>query len=172
MLISEAYRRLNREAHKDPRYGTAGKMHAPLVQMVIDRAKAATLLDYGCGKQTIREHLEGVEYRGYDPALPGLDAPPEPADVVYCGDVMEHVEPEFTDAVLEDVMRLAQVAAVFVICCAPGNRLLGDGKPAHRNVLPPKAWREKLARFGRLDYFPGIASKPEIRVVVWKESKA
>ena len=167
-LISEEYRRLNREAHADPRYGTTGHMHADLVQSVIDRAGAKTLLDYGCGKQTLRGALSGAEYRGYDPALPGLDGHPEAADVVYCGDVMEHVETDCTDAVLGDVVRLAEKAAVFVICCAPGARILGDGKPAHRNVHPAGFWRDRLERLGRLEEHPGIAKKPEVRIVVWK----
>lgn len=167
-LISERYRKLNRIAHSDPAYGTTGHMHAQLVQSVIDRSGAVTLLDYGCGKQTLRDAVAGVEYRGYDPALPGLDAPPDAADAVYCGDVMEHVEPEFTDNVLADVVRLANKAAVFVICCAPGARILGDGKPAHRNVHPAEYWRAKLAALGTLEEHTGIAKKPEVRIVVWK----
>ena len=167
-MISDEYRRLNREAHKDPAYGTTGHIHAAFLQSVIDRAGAATLLDYGCGKRTLERAVTGVEYQGYDPALPGLDAPPEPADAVYCGDVMEHVEPEFTDAVLDDVIRLAARVAVFVICCAPGARKLGDGKPAHRNVHPAEYWRAKLAAYGRLEEVPGIAKKPEVRISVWK----
>ena len=167
-VISDKYRRLNREAHKDPAYGTTAHIHAPFLQGILDRAQAETLLDYGCGKQTLRAAVTGVDYRGYDPALPGLDAPPEPADAVYCGDVMEHVEPEFTDAVLADVIRLAVKVAVFVICCAPGARVLGDGKPAHRNVHPAEYWRTKLAAFGRMEEVPGIAKKPEVRIAVWK----
>lgn len=166
-LISEAYRRLNREAHEDPTYGISGHRHAELVQSVIDRAKAKTLLDYGCGKQTLRP-LVDVEYHAYDPAIPGLDGEPEPADVVFCGDVMEHVELEYTDAVLAHVMALARCAAVFVICCEPGNRILGDGLPAHRNVRPPKAWREKLSALGRLEEAPSISRKAEVRFIVWK----
>lgn len=167
-MISDKYRRLNREAHKDPAYGTTAHIHAPFLQGILDRAQAETLLDYGCGKQTLRAAVTGVDYRGYDPALPGLDAPPEPADAVYCGDVMEHVEPEFTDAVLADVIRLAVKVAVFVICCAPGARVLGDGKPAHRNVHQAEYWRTKLAAFGRMEEVPGIAKKPEVRIAVWK----
>ncbi|WP_202844800.1 hypothetical protein [Luteimonas saliphila] len=143
-------------------------MHADLVQSVIDRSGARALLDYGCGKQTLSGALSGVEYRGYDPALPGLDGPPAPADVVYCGDVMEHVEEQFTDAVLADVASMAGKAAIFTICCAEGNRILGDGKPAHRNVHPVEFWRGKLSAYGRLEEHEGIASKPEYRVVVWK----
>lgn len=167
VLISDEYRRLNREAHKDPTYGRAARFHAGLVQSVIDQSGARTLLDYGCGKQSLRDVITGVEYQGYDPALPGLDCPPEPADIVYCGDVMEHVEPDHAEAVLNDVVRLARVAAVFVISCAHGTRVLGDGKPAHRNVHPPEIWLEKLTKFGRVETHPGVASKPEIRTTVW-----
>ena len=165
-LISEGYRRLNRQAHEDPAYGTSGHLHADLVQAVL--SDGASLLDYGCGKQTLRAAIRCGEYRAYDPAIPGLDAEPAPADVVYCGDVMEHVEPDCTDAVLEHVMSLARVAAVFVICCEGGRRVLGDGLPAHRNVRPPQFWRDRLSLFGRLEEHPGIAKKLEVRIVVWK----
>jgi hypothetical protein len=57
---------------------------------------------------------------------------------------------------------------VFVICCAPGERILGDGKPAHRNVHPAGFWRARLERLGRLEEHPGISKKPEVRIVVWK----
>jgi len=167
-VITEQYRRLNALAHRDPRYGTAARFHGDLVQSVIDRTKARTLLDYGCGKQALRKVVQGVEYSGYDPAMQGLDSPPESADVVYCGDVMEHVEPEFVDDVLADVIRLAHRAAVFVISCAPGNRRLPDGSPAHRSVHSPDWWRRKLDPFGKLEEHPGIASQPELRVVVWR----
>lgn len=167
-MISDEYRRLNAEAHRDPNYGRAARFHGDLVQSVIERAGAKTLLDYGCGKQTLRDVVRGVEYRGYDPAIAGLDAAPAPADVVYCGDVMEHVEPEFVDAVLADVIRLASAAAIFVICCAEGNRRLPDGSPAHRSTHPPEFWREKLQQFGRLEEHAGIATKPEVRIIVWK----
>lgn len=170
VLISDEYRELNRLAHEDPKYGTSAPRNAPMLQEVLDRAEAATLLDYGCGKRTLEGAVQSVLYRGYDPALPGLDAAPEPADVVYCGDVMEHVEPDFEGTVLDHVLSLARVAAVFVISCAPGNRTLADGSPAHRNVQTPEYWRARLAGYGELEEHPGLASKPEIRVIVWKKS--
>lgn len=168
-MITEQYRKLNSLAHKDPTYGTAARFHGDLVQSVIDRTKARTILDYGCGKQALRKVIRDVEYSGYDPAIRGLDSPPLIADVVYCGDVMEHVEPEFVDDVLVDVLRLARHAAVFVISCAPGNRRLPDGSAAHRSVHAPEWWRMKLEAFGRLEEHPGIASQPELRVVVWRQ---
>lgn len=168
MLISDEYRELNRIEHLDPNYGIAAASQGPLVQKIIRRARAKTLLDYGCGKQSLRKVIRGVQYRAYDPAIPGLDEMPEPADVVYCGDVMEHVEPEYTDAVIEHVVGLAHKAAIFVICCEHGRRILGDGKPAHRNVHPPEYWRKKLLKYGRLDEYPGTSKKREIRLVVWR----
>lgn len=167
-MITDAYRRLNRLAHEDPKYGRAARLHGALVQSVINRTKAKTLLDYGCGKQALRDVIQKVVYAGYDPALPGLDARPSTADVVYCGDVMEHVEPEFVEAVLADVVGLARKAAVFVISCAEGNRRLPDGSLAHRSVHPPEWWRAKLEPFGRLEEHRGIATQPEYRVVVWR----
>ena len=168
-MITDEYRNLNALAHEDPSYGTAARFHGELVRSVIERSEAKTLLDYGCGKQALRDLVDDVvSYAGYDPAISGLDSPPHGADVVYCGDVMEHVEPQFVDAVLHDVVRLARCAAVFVISCAQGNRLLPDGSPAHRSVHAPEWWLRKIEPFGKLEEHKGIASAPELRVVVWR----
>lgn len=167
-MISDEYREANRQAHKDPAYGVAARLHGRLVRSVIKDSKAKTLLDYGCGKQKLRGVISRVQYFAYDPAIPGLDAMPAPADIVYCGDVMEHVEPEYSDAVLEHVAGLARKAAIFVISCRVCKRVLSDGKPAHRNVHPPEYWREKLSKFGKLQEYPGVSKNPEYRVVVWR----
>lgn len=153
-MISDEYRRLNAVAHLDPAYGTAARAHASLVQEVIDFYGAASLLDYGAGKQVLRDLVTVGEYRAYDPAIPEIAAPPEPADVVYCGDVMEHVEPEYTHAVLADVVSLARRAALFVISRKDGSRVLSDGSPAHRNVQPRIYWYRRLKSLGRLIRFP------------------
>ena len=72
------------------------------------------VLDYGCGEQAMADAL-GPAYRvtGYDPGVPGLDAPPEPHPVVIVSDVLEHVES--VPDVLRDVRRVTQQTALLFI---------------------------------------------------------
>jgi hypothetical protein len=69
---------------------------------------------------------------------------PEPADLVVCRDVMEHVEGDCIDAVLVHIARLALRAAVFAIACHPAHQSLPDGRNTHCSIHPPEWWRERL----------------------------
>jgi hypothetical protein len=167
-LITDKYRAMNAKLHqKEHAYGCSGAKWADLVLDVVDEFDAADVLDYGCGKQTLAGmigHL--VKCRGFDPAIKHLSAPPEPADVVTCTDVMEHVEPEFTDQVIADVMRLAKKAAVFVISCERGGRKLPDGRYAHLVVKPPAWWRAKLEKYGSITEHPQRSKTTEFVCVI------
>lgn len=165
-MISDEYRALNVSMHDNPDYGTAGRKCAELVAEVLATESAESWLDYGCGKETLRAHVEfDGEYLGYDPAILGRDRTAH-ADVVTCTDVMEHVEPEFVGLVLADVMRLTRKAAVFAISCVEGSRRLPDGSLAHRSVHPPEWWEQRLSAFGDVEIRPPIASTPELVCIV------
>lgn len=154
MLISESYRALNRRAHEEmPNYGTVGHRWAPYVQRLAVRIGAQTILDYGAGKGTLAAALTDHTVAEYDPAIPGKDEPPEPADLVVCTDVLEHVEGPCTDAVLDHILSVAGRGVLLVISCRVGSKLLADGKPAHRNVMPPAKWIRKLRRLGEWKFW-------------------
>ncbi len=168
-MISEAYRELNRQMHKTPDYGTSGRKCADVVSELLKNAES--WLDYGCGKETLRGAVAfDGEYTGFDPAIKGKDALCQ-ADVVTCTDVMEHVEPQFVDAVLDDVMAHTSKCAFFTISCAIGSRVLPDGTPAHKSVHPPQWWKAKLARYGTVKVLASIARTPELVCVVTKDTK-
>ena len=152
MLISEDYRDLNAKLHKNqPAYGVTGKMKGgrPVVNTeIIGMVKAAALrfgaksiLDYGCGKGMVG-HLIGGEFdvAGYDPAIPGKEGPPEPADLVCCLDVLEHIEPECLVSVLDHIKALARKAVVLEIAMLPAKKVLADGRNAHLIVENQKFW--------------------------------
>lgn len=154
MLITAEYAQLNAQLHADrPDYGTSGQRWAPVVAALAETVKATQILDYGCGKQTLAAAL-GPTHRvvGYDPAIPKLSAAPQPADVVVCTDVLEHVEPSCIDDVLDDLCRVTQKAALITVATRPAVKVLADGRNAHLTVQPFSWWREHfLSRFDVID---------------------
>ena len=148
MLITETYRELNAELHRRvSHYGTFGHEWAAKVEELAADLRASTVLDYGCGKGSLAKALS-LPCAEYDPAIPGKDAMPEPADLVVCTDVLEHVEIECVDAVLSHIGSLAQMAALICVSCIPGSKRLADGRRAHITIRDPSWWRERLNEIG------------------------
>jgi hypothetical protein len=146
--ISPAYAEQNRQLHEQrPDYGTSGAKWAAYVETLMREDGHLTVLDFGCGKSTLANALAkiGIPCSEYDPAIPGKDLPPQPADLVVAGDVLEHIEPECLDAVLAELARLAKRKIFFVIAIAPSSKMLPDGCNAHLIVQPPAWWKAKLA---------------------------
>src|SRR5438045_9130959 len=107
-FISDTYQKLNYDLHRQqPMYGGNSSGRAARVAKCVQIVQAKTLLDYGCGKGTLKSALQGLcpdlDIREYDPAMPGKTAMPKPADAVVCLDVLEHIEPKFLDAVLRHI---------------------------------------------------------------------
>lgn len=147
--ISADYARLNTQLHESrPDYGTSGRQWADEVIELARRYRAREVLDYGCGKQTLAAALSGSGLRiiGYDPAVPGLDAPPKPADLLVCTDVLEHVEPEYIDKVLDDLARCTRKVALITVATRPASKTLADGRNAHLTVQPFAWWRASFER--------------------------
>ena len=149
MLITPEYSRLNNELHRSRSdYGTSGARWSKLVDRLAQQYGAASILDYGCGKQTLSTALPHLKITGYDPALPGLDRSPNPADLVVCTDVLEHVEPECIDAVLDDLCRVTSKIALVTVATRPAIKVLSDGRNAHLTVKPFAWWKSSfLSRF-------------------------
>lgn len=165
MLITPHYRELNAELHRRmAAYGTGGHRWADFVR---ELAAGGSVLDYGCGKGTLKAALSDLDVREYDPAIPGKDAAPDAADVVVCGDVMEHVEPEFTLQVLADLCRLATRAVLVVVSCVPSRKRLADGRGAHINVKPAAWWWSVLQEFGPFEDVPTVDGE---FAAVWRKA--
>jgi 2-polyprenyl-3-methyl-5-hydroxy-6-metoxy-1,4-benzoquinol methylase len=145
--ISPGYVELNRKLHEaNPNYGSNGHRSAPMILQHAMLCGATTALDYGCGKGTLAPVLRanGLETDEYDPAVPGKDNVPRPADIVYCGDVAEHVEPEYLTAFLDDLKRVTKKRLVIVVATRPAMKSLEDGRNAHLIVEPLEWWLPKL----------------------------
>lgn len=145
--ISPEYLKLNKDLHEtNAGYGANGHRSAPLVLMQAQDCGATTALDYGSGKGTLAPVLRanGLDTEEYDPAIPGKDHAPWPADLVYCGDVAEHIEPEFLDAFLDDLKRVTLRRLVIVVATRPAVKVLADGRNAHLIQEPLEWWMPKL----------------------------
>jgi hypothetical protein len=146
--ITEEYRHLQQELHKNPNYGVASIGYAPLIKSILEKSKAKSLSDYGAGKQNLRKALEGLgvggfEYFPYDPAFPEY-GPPRPGDLACCIDVLEHIEPDFVDSVLSDLRAITQRIGFFSIATGPAGKFLVDGRNAHLIQRPTSWWLPKL----------------------------
>lgn len=146
-LISEEYRELNRELHAiDPRYGNDNFGWSRFARTLVEGNGYTSVLDYGCGKGKLAVKLADLSIRvqEYDPAIEGKCAEPEPAELVVCTDVLEHIEPVHLNAVLRDLRRVTQKRLFAVISCRPAGETLADGRNAHLLVKPGAWWRTKL----------------------------
>lgn len=145
-LITTEYLSLNRQLHENEHYGTGGYRRVPDVMALALKVDAKTILDYGCGKSTLKKSLT-MPVREYDPAIPGKDSPPMPADMVVCTDVLEHVEPECLEEVIRDIRRLSLKATYVVVHTTPAQKTLADGRNAHLIQEKEDWWAERLGRY-------------------------
>lgn len=152
-LISNKYLKQNRLLHEAPAgFGGSGWKHA---QAIVDFAReiaAKSILDYGCGECTLRPAIKKLGFRDfigeYDPARFGKEAPPKPADLVVCTDVMEHVEPALVDNVLRHIRGLAGRGCFMVVATRPANKILPNGENAHLIVASAEWWIERITAAG------------------------
>lgn len=131
MLITEDYKKLTEELHLNNKdYGTSGQRWANQIIAFSKMVKSNDLLDYGCGKSTLAQNLP-FAIKQYDPCVPKHAAPPEPADIVVCTDVLEHIELDCIKDVLADIRRLTKQMVFLSIANGPAKKTLSDGRNAH-----------------------------------------
>ena len=148
--ISEEYRKLQEELHKNPDYGVASTHFAPVVSEIMKGLKIKSLSDYGAGKKRLYESLKKLnnvpnEYFPYDPAFPDYGKP-RAADLVCCIDVLEHIEPELIDNVIDDLSSITTNYGFFTVHMGPARKFLSDGRNAHLIQKPSSWWLEKLIK--------------------------
>jgi hypothetical protein len=121
-----------KKLYQNPVYGLGAKKHRGVVLKLAQSMKTQSILDYGCGRGALGAGLPFPIWE-YDPALPGKDAVPRPADLVVCLNVLECVEPEMIDNVLGDLVRCAKTCVFAVIGSAD-----------------KEFWEKKLHRFFKI----------------------
>jgi SAM-dependent methyltransferase len=164
-LISPAYQQEQIILHRRPNgYGGKGKKWATAVQAIAWTHDCASVLDYGCGEGSLVTYLQAVnrtdefgckdfpprcpDFREYDPAIEGKDTLPEPADLVVCTDVLEHIEPEKLDAVLSHLKSLTKKVLFVVIATRPSGKTLTDGRNAHLILESSEWWHARMEAAG------------------------
>lgn len=146
-LISAEYVRLNADLHRtNLAYGVGGGRHAHVVTKMCEALKTTSVLDYGCGKGYLAKEMPFPIWE-YDPAIPGKQESPRPADIVVCTDVLEHIEPDKLVAVLRDLQRVMRQAGYFVIHMGQSSKTLADGRNSHLIVQDADWWRRKLGAY-------------------------
>lgn len=145
-LITESYREQNRIMHRfNPMYGNYGGRHVEAVKLLCEKLNSRDVLDYGCGKRALELAL-GFPIRNYDPAIPGLEQSAEPADIVVCADVLEHIEPNCIDAVMADLKRVVRKTLLVEVSIRPASKTLPDGRNAHLMIFDADWWLNRLGR--------------------------
>jgi len=153
-MISNEYRKLNESLHaSSSSYGTSGENYSGEIAEIAFKFNTTDILDYGCGKSTLAHQLPFM-INQYDPAIPKFNYNPEPADIVVCTDVMEHIEPEFCEKVILHIHNLTKKLAYLSISIIEAKKTLDDGRNAHINL---KSWIEWLALISK--YFDLLSEK-------------
>ena len=147
MLISDDYRAEQEKLHENPNYGVASVHYAPIVTQYINRLGVTDLLDYGAGKCRLFESIKPdhkMTLQAYDPGIPRLSGAPDPAEMVTCIDVLEHIEPELLDNVLDNIKALAKSFVFLTIHTGPAVKVLSDGRNAHLIQEGAEWWLPKI----------------------------
>ena len=152
-LISPEYLEQNRMKHQTSEcYGASGEKHAAKIQNLARKIGTEDILDYGCGKGTLGAAMT-FDINEYDPCIPGKDSPPDPADLVVCTDVMEHIEPEYLDAVLDDLKRLTKIGIYLNVAMYAALKHLPDGRNTHLIQEGREWWLPRLMKRFELKAF-------------------
>jgi hypothetical protein len=147
-LLSEQYRKVPEHEHTHSEWGVTGWGHAPHVHKIMLQEGLSTLLDYGSGQGKLghwfAKNAPQIDLREYEPGIPKRAAMPNPAEIVACIDVMEHIEPDCVIAVLDHIQSLAQRRVYFNISMRLAGRILNDGRNAHLTIESQKWWTDLL----------------------------
>jgi hypothetical protein len=145
--ISAEYVQLNADLHRtNLAYGVGGGKHADTVLRIAKKMETSSILDYGCGKGYLAKAIPFPIWE-YDPAIPGKEASPRPADLVVSTDVLEHIEPERLNVVLDDLRRVTKRIGYFTIHTGAAQKTLADGRNAHLIQQDKAWWKHKLKKF-------------------------
>jgi|TARA_Y100000310_G_scaffold42078_1_gene39377 2-polyprenyl-3-methyl-5-hydroxy-6-metoxy-1,4-benzoquinol methylase len=172
-MISPYMMKMNEELHKRKGYGAshAGAEHAGklsvLIGQLLKKQKRLSMLDYGCGKGELVKMMPpitGVGYRQYDPCVEEFANKPDPADVVCCVDVLEHIEPLLITNVLNHLKKLTKKILYISVATVEAKKFYADGKNTHLIVEDFKWWYPQLRK--RFNIIETMESKTHFTCVL------
>jgi SAM-dependent methyltransferase len=71
-------------------------------------------------------------------------------DYVYCCDVLEHIPPQFTMLVVDQLLRVSRAGVFLAVSLVPDHFGAWVGKPLHQTVQRYQWWKENLSELGVL----------------------
>ncbi len=154
MSITKEYRNEMARRHRErTSWGNSAKNYggADVLGLVDRFPNIKTILDFGCGKGTMKQYVEARTWRKdlrwteYDPGIPGKDTPPQKRfDMVLSCDVLEHIEPEELPNTLVQLADWTGTLSYHNIACTPTGRAFGpgpfEGRDIHMCVEQPDWW--------------------------------
>lgn len=147
-FISDKYKNVLRDLHANDKWGADGHKSADIVLEFLSRIKAQNILDYGCGRGTLKKELKlrgyNIPVKEYDPGIVKKSSMPERVDLVVCTDVLEHIEPKLLSNVLHHIKFLANKGVYLNISCRPAKTILPNGKNAHLIIQNPEWWIDRI----------------------------
>ena len=150
MLITPEYQEQQRQMHQNPKinYGTTGEQYGEMVGSIVDTMEINTLLDYGSGHnlsltRTLKPQRK-FTYIPYDPGVEEYSDDPEPADMVACIDVLEHIEPDLIENVMDHLEELTGTVLFATVHTGPAGKNLPDGRNAHLIQEEVEWWLPKF----------------------------
>ncbi len=161
--ISQTYLAEQKKLHENPNYGQTARIYADSIKKILVDSNSKTLTDYGAGKKILKKSLNDIgyynfEYFPYDPAFPEYGEP-KPADFISCIDVMEHIEPDYLNAVLDEIQFLTKKLCFFSIATLPARKKLSDGRNAHLIQKPSRWWLLNLCNRFNIEHLQNVPGK-------------
>ena len=116
---------------------------------IVTKHQPSSILDYGCAHgnlvNKLKEDFPDILVDGYDPAVEKYHQHPSHSyDLIFCLDVMEHLELEYLDQIIEGIDKLTNQYCYMVIACYPAVKKLPDGRNTHIIIENPDWWINKL----------------------------
>jgi hypothetical protein len=149
--ISDEYKNTISDHHHSKIWGaSAVKWSGPSLTQLLGwtRYNIQTALDYGGGQHVIADEFPEIAWVGYDPGIPERENKPNHTfDLVFCSDVMEHIEEEFVVPVLQEIVDYAEQCVLLNIACSPALDVFKSGprqgQDVHVTVKSPAWWHER-----------------------------
>lgn len=147
--------------HEDKYYGGSSILYLDYFADIIREDDPMSILDYGCGRSELADRFwkDGERIiEKYDPAISQYSIlPDKPHDMVFCCDVMEHINMRDVDRVFKEIKSCGD-KVVFVIHLGNAKTHLPDQRNAHVTVLKKTEWIRWIA-----DVFGKCAELPDLQ---------